>query len=356
MRAPGFARRGDACRLHGSLRRPGVRGGPVPLRRQVGDIGLGRRAVQPPRRRRNGRGWQAAGPSRGRLRRRLVQQPDPEVHRERQPHHEVGNRRLRRGSVQPSLGRRHGPRRQRLRRRRAQQRIQKFSSNGDFITKWGTSGSGDGQFRTPVAVATDLGGNVYVADTGNDRVQVFSPSGDFLRKWGGHGSGNGRFDNPVGLAIDTSFKVYVADRDNERIQKFTSGGDYVAKWGTPGTGDGQFNQPVGVDTDTDGNVYVGDTFNDRVQKFTSSGTFLTKWGSSGSGNGQFDRPLGIATDAAGDVYVADRDNARIQKFTTSGADFVTKWGGAGPATGSRTVRAEGSRHGRRRQRLRRRGL
>ena len=54
--------------------------------------------------------------------------------------------------------------------------IQKFDSNGKFITKWGSEGTGDGQFDNPSGIALDSSGNVYVADWGNNWVQVFSPS------------------------------------------------------------------------------------------------------------------------------------------------------------------------------------
>ncbi len=46
-------------------------------------------------------------------------------------------------------------------------RIQKFDSNGNFITKWGFKGTGDGQFDNPYGIAVDSSGNVYVADTDN---------------------------------------------------------------------------------------------------------------------------------------------------------------------------------------------
>jgi DNA-binding beta-propeller fold protein YncE len=52
-------------------------------------------------------------------------------------------------------------------------RIQGFTSDGTFLTKWGGYGEGDGEFRAPVGVATDVRGHFYVADTGNSRVQVF---------------------------------------------------------------------------------------------------------------------------------------------------------------------------------------
>jgi tripartite motif-containing protein 71 len=55
-------------------------------------------------------------------------------------------------------------------------RIQKFNSNGTFITKWGINGTADGQISSPDGVTVDSSGNVYVADTGNNRIEVFSPS------------------------------------------------------------------------------------------------------------------------------------------------------------------------------------
>src|SRR5262249_34122237 len=48
-----------------------------------------------------------------------------------------------------------------------------FTSDGTFVTKWGSFGSGDGQFDTTYGVATDAAGNVYVAEFGNNRVEKF---------------------------------------------------------------------------------------------------------------------------------------------------------------------------------------
>ena len=42
-----------------------------------------------------------------------------------------------------------------------------------FVLKWGSQGTGDGQFDAPQHVAVDGNGNVYVADGSNNRIQKF---------------------------------------------------------------------------------------------------------------------------------------------------------------------------------------
>ena len=69
----------------------------------------------------------------------------------------------------------------------------------------------------------DSSGNVYVSDSENDRMQKFDSSGNFLLKWGSQGTGDGQFQSPKGVAVDSSGNVYVADTNNSRIQKFSSG-------------------------------------------------------------------------------------------------------------------------------------
>ncbi|MBF0564722.1 MAG: SBBP repeat-containing protein [Nitrospirae bacterium] len=212
-------------------------------------------------------------------------------------------------------------------------RIQKFTTDGSFVTKWGSQGTGDGQFESSYGIAVDQSGNIYVADTFNNRIQKFTPDGKFITKWGSRGSGNGQFNNPWGIAIDSSGNIYVVDSTNYRIQKFTPDGSFVTKWGSNGSGDGQFeNYPANITVDSSGNVYVADTYNHRIQKFTSDGKFIIKWGSSGTSDGQFEYPYGIAFDLSGNIYVADTLNERIQKFTMNG-EFIAKWGSGGSGDG-----------------------
>ena len=69
-------------------------------------------------------------------------------------------------------------------------------------------------------------GSVYVTDggvaeTGNNRAQKFTPEGVFVSKWGTYGAGDGQFSYPWGVAVASDGSVYVADSYNQRIQKFT---------------------------------------------------------------------------------------------------------------------------------------
>lgn len=64
------------------------------------------------------------------------------------------------------------------------------------------------------------GGNVYVADRSNSHIQKFDGDGNFLQKWGSTGSGEEQLNLPNAVAVDASGKIFVADRFNNRIQTF----------------------------------------------------------------------------------------------------------------------------------------
>jgi tripartite motif-containing protein 71 len=49
----------------------------------------------------------------------------------------------------------------------------------------------------------------------------------FILKWGSHGTGDGQFKRPRGIAVDSSGYVYVADKNNHRIKKYDSSGTYL---------------------------------------------------------------------------------------------------------------------------------
>ena len=110
-------------------------------------------------------------------------------------------------------------------------RIQKLDQEGRVLGTWGSRGDGPGQFYWPHDVVVDAEGGVYVADTGslttgrgNHRIQKFDPDGNYLMHWGSSGSGDGQFRFPAAVAVASGGRIYVADTQNHRIQKFVLSG------------------------------------------------------------------------------------------------------------------------------------
>jgi len=190
----------------------------------------------------------------------------------------------------------------------------------DYISEWGSFGiTGPGHFSHPQFIAVGDDGSIYVTDLGNKRVQKFSSNGEYITEWGKSGKQSGEFHYPSGIAVSDDF-VYVADRDLNRIQKFSLDGEFVTEWGKKGIHDGQLFFPNGIAVNN-GTVYVVDTGNQRIQTFSTDGEFISSFGSSGLGEGQFLTIIGIDIDADGNVYVTDRGNSKIEKFDANG-EFI----------------------------------
>lgn len=83
----------------------------------------------------------------------------------------------------------------------------KFNRNGKYVSRFGASGDGPGQFRAPGAIAVDVQGRVYVADFKG--IQVFDGDGRYLARIGVTGSASGMaFDGEGYLWVVARTKVY----------------------------------------------------------------------------------------------------------------------------------------------------
>jgi YD repeat-containing protein len=200
-----------------------------------------------------------------------------------------------------------------------------------YATQFGSSGSGNGQFSSPIASAVDGEGNVWVSDYGNNRIEEFSSGGSFIASYGSPGSGEGQFNGPGGIDINQSTgKVYVADTNNHRIEEFTKAGKFVKAFGTSGSG--ALSRPGGVKVDAEGHVWVADEAQDRIVEFSSSGSFIAAYGSEGSHEGQFNDPTALAFSGV-HVYVSDAGNHRIEEFSTATGRYISQFGEEGDGSG-----------------------
>ncbi len=100
--------------------------------------------------------------------------------------------------------------------------ILKYSSIGKFINFYGSSGTEEGRFNQPSAIAVDANDYLYVADSGAHRIQKFDNNGNFILSWGSEIGEEGELDAPTGLAIDTLNNIYVVDKNQGTIQKFAT--------------------------------------------------------------------------------------------------------------------------------------
>jgi DNA-binding beta-propeller fold protein YncE len=200
-------------------------------------------------------------------------------------------------------------------------RIQKFTSEGDFVTMWGFFGQAETPFAFwgPRGISSDSNGYVYVTDTGNKRVVVFDENGESITEFGEIGFESGQFDEPVGIDVDDDGNVYVADTWNQRIQVLApqSDGNYLPSFSwdvVAWYGQSLENKPF-LTLDNDGHLFSSDPSGNRILEFTLQGEFIRYWGDLGVETDRLNIPLGIAPDQEGHLWVADSGNNRIVRYT-----------------------------------------
>src|SRR5574338_351994 len=99
-------------------------------------------------------------------------------------------------------------------------RVQKFNSDGTFVKSF-TAASG-GLKISPDGVDIDSAGNIILGDSGNNRIVVLDKSGNTVTIFGTTGTGNTQFKMPKGVAVDSDGDLFVVDSSNHRIEKFGS--------------------------------------------------------------------------------------------------------------------------------------
>lgn len=210
--------------------------------------------------------------------------------------------------------------------------------------------------NTPVAVASDARGNIYVALRLAHRVMKIDPSG-ILTVFAGGGSAGYNGDSipatsatlyePLGLAVDQGGNVYIADSKNYRIRRVDTNGTITTAAGTGvlgNTGNGgpavnaRINIPSAMTFDAYGNLYFCDRGNHQLRRITPDGAISTIAGYgtvSARGDGGpaaasgLNAPNGVAIDQTGQIFIADTGNHQIRVIGTDGN--INLYGGNGSA-------------------------
>ena len=156
-----------------------------------------------------------------------------------------------------------------------------IAGNG-FASFSGDNGpAASAQFFQPEGVAIDSAGRMYIADTQNNCVRMIANgvittvAGTGFRGFSGDNgpATSAQLATPVAVAVDPAGNLYIADINSYRIRK-VSGGVITTVAGTVGT------TPCGVAADSAGNVYVSDCVQHRLLKVSNgNATTLAAYGS-----------------------------------------------------------------------------
>jgi sugar lactone lactonase YvrE len=252
--------------------------------------------------------------------------------------------------------------------------IRRIAGPSSYSVKPRLSGDGgpatSANFEDVRGLAVDGKGNVYIGDTENFRVRMVNRAGRIttivrldvvLKREGGL--------TPVALATDGHGNLYIAD-GGSRVFKLSSDGALTTFAGMledDGSGDAEgfagdggpataarLNGIRGVAVDPQGNVYIADGENERVRKVGPDGMISTVAGSGSTAHGGFsgdggpataarlNEPGSVAVDRKGNLYIADERNERIRKVSPGGMittiagtgkrGFCDNAGDGGPAT------------------------
>jgi sugar lactone lactonase YvrE len=214
--------------------------------------------------------------------------------------------------------------------------------------KGGFSGDGgaatDARLDSPSGIAFDAKGNIYVADSNNNRVRKIDRDGIITTVAGtgvqGFGGDKGpataaRLATPMGLAIDGVGNLYIADYGNNRVRRVDAKGliTTVAGSGAAGPGPGrpatkvELSSPEALAVDRQGNIYASEFGHARVVRISRDGRLAVVAGTgiagySGDGrravSAQLFQPAGLAFDSHGDLLIADYGNRVIRKVDRAG--------------------------------------
>ena len=97
-------------------------------------------------------------------------------------------------------------------------------------------------------------------DSGNHTIQKFSSDGEFIRKWGRYEFGDGgHLGSAEDIAVDSNDDNYVTDGLHHLVKKFDHAGHFIRQWGLRGIGDGEFDHPHGIATFSGNTLLVVDS-------------------------------------------------------------------------------------------------
>ncbi len=205
-------------------------------------------------------------------------------------------------------------------------------------------------------VAVDSAGNLYIADAGDSVIRVVdtsashiittyagSPSHPFTFSGDGGPAGSAGLNTPMGVALDSTGDLFIADTFNGHVRKVDTTASHIITTAvgddasclsyTSGCGDGgaptsaSLNRPIGVSFDGAGNLFIVDNGTSTVRAVSPAPTSIVSTfagggsgGLGGPGTGAIlAGPYTIVSDGSGNLYVLDGNS--VNRFDATSKTF-----------------------------------
>lgn len=249
--------------------------------------------------------------------------------------------------------------------------INTYAGNGSAGFSGDSGAATSAQLSSPVGLALDSSGNLYIADSANARVREIS--GGTITTVAGNGTKgfqeaivssptvatSAELLAPTSVAVDSIGDIIIADASNHVVWEVAEGSTAKGLGVPAGTiitiagtnvggysGDGglsglaQLDFPTGVAIDKFGNIFIADSGNNVIREITSSnGVINTVVGGTATVQ-QLHDPESVLVDSAGNLYISEQDGLRISKFSNgnltvlAGNGYIGYTGDNGPAAGA----------------------
>lgn len=196
------------------------------------------------------------------------------------------------------------------------------------------------ELNSPLDVAVDRQGRIYVADAGNNSLKVFNRKGALVASLGGEG----RFVYPNAVAVGPDGRVFVGEFRAKRIQVLDRAHRQTLVIDEKVAGEPL--EPLDLAVGEDGRIYVADR-RGAVLILGADGKIRRKVQKVEAKPSDLSFPNGIAVNAAGNILVADSGHRRLlllgpdgklaREFTHAKLNYPR---GVGFAAGGRMLAAD----------------